>query len=124
MLINFGELIYLLTSFITILFFCLALKKQIEIKHKYHNGYMNHRKAFIGSTTMLTLITISRLIIGSTNYTDVMKYEVWQYINFWIITSGLFIVSVFNYMWFKGSDFKFLGSYRVKNYLINLFKIK
>lgn len=124
MTINFGELIFLVTSFFTVLYFSLALKKQIEIKHKYNNGFVNHRKAFIGSTSMLILITISRLIIILTNYNNVLDYEVWQIINFWIITIGLLIVSLFNYMWFKGSNFKFLGTILTKNYLINLFKKK
>lgn len=119
-----GELMYSVIGIITLIYFVLALIRQVKIKHKYNNGYVNHRKAFIGSTVILIMITISRLFLYSFNFDIIYTYSIAQIFNFYVITVGLLIVSIFNYMWFKGSNFTFLGSFINKEYLINFFKRK
>lgn len=111
---------YIVLSCITLILFCMALKIQIDIKHKYDNGYTNHRKAFILSTTTLIFITLSRGVIVLSNINDLSDFENWQWINFWILTIGLFLVGLFNYMWFSGNNFSFLGKIQIKKYIIIL----
>lgn len=104
--------------------FLLTLRKQIQIKNMYHNGYVNHRKAFILATWVLIFITVSRAILIITNWNLIDEFNYWQGFNFWSLTFSLFILSVFQFLWFTGNKFNFLGSFRFKDYVIDLFRRK
>lgn len=112
---GFLEIIYILFTLLTIGLLILTLKIQFKLKSMYHNGYQNHRKAFILTTFFLLLLTVSRFaVIGfDLDFDLIRKLSYWQLTNFWIITSSLFCISILKYLWFKGSNFKFLSG--IKN---------
>lgn len=102
---------------ITLLLFILTLNIQIknQVHYKNSNGLRYHRLAYIGITFSLTLNLIFRIIAQLLDYQgDYKGYFVLETKPFWsiVILSALkifmFVVAIFSYLWFKGSNFKFL----------------
>lgn len=109
MLINF------ILEGITIIFLFFTLIKQIKLKNMYkHNGYVNHRKAFILST--ITLIFFNLLTIGM-KLSDISFKTTTEMATLWAMDICLLIVSVVLCLWFHGSNFKFLSMRNIINFI-------
>lgn len=106
---------------VPVILFSYVLNIQLTIKHIYTNGLSGIRKAYILTTILLIMLCISRLTyfileLNFETHKDGVGYGYIYYLNSMII---LFI-SLINYFFYKGSDFKILKSRNEKNNITDL----